>query len=93
MNIAHSIDAPLMRDILEPVYDAGFAGLQVYDNYIYQANVLVDYVIPGARKGFHKISELKPYASSVEQMRQNRVGSKPQPIELHYGNQEIQNKI
>jgi hypothetical protein len=88
-NIAHSIDGAGMRMILEPVVDAGYAGLQIYDNYIYQGNALVDLVIPGALRMFEVIREKQPYSAALNEMRTRRVGKTAPMLELYYGDAEL----
>ncbi len=89
-NIAHSIDAWIERRCNKAAIDAGYVGINIYDNYGYNANAIVDVIIPTAIDCFMQIRRDKPYARAVAQMRDMKKGNKPPMLSgLHYGEDEL----
>ena len=90
MNIAHSIDAWIERECNKAAIEAGYVGINIYDNYGFNANALTDIIIPRAKDCFMQIRAVKPYSRAIEQMRDMKTGNKPKPLTgLHYGPDEL----
>lgn len=75
-NVTHTVDGWSMRQILTRVINAGYAGLNVHDMYLYQADAFVEEILPQYTENLVTIREYQPFTTAAAQINENRVGTK-----------------
>lgn len=84
-NVTHAVDGWSMRQIIMLLVQHDYAGINVHDMYLYQADAHALYIRPQYRRNLLRIEEYQPFTTAAKQMNDNRIGTKMPLPQFIYG--------